>query len=31
MVKIHLSISEEAFEWSVVDSEGEVRELLVPE
>lgn len=31
MVKIRLSISEEAFEWSVVDSDGETRELLVPE
>lgn len=31
LVNIRLSITEEAFEWSVVESEGETQELLVPE
>lgn len=31
MVTLRLSITEEAFEWSVAESEGEAREMLVPE
>ncbi len=31
MVNIRLSITEEAFEWSIAESEGETQELLVPE